>query len=677
MDAREARTLGVTALLAVGVPVGATAWVGARTEELAGRLAQLAGVPARIGAIDATLTGTIRLDDVALGELFAADAIEGSVGMSSLLAGELRADEIRVAHPALAIEIDPDGDSDLARLARRLANGRAAAGPEQAVPRLRRIVVTDGQLTARIAGVGELAAEHVELVPDTGGARIVTGPVRVVAGGGPLPGGAAAVTLELAFTRGAAELALPEARFGRALAVGGTGSVRIGPSEPIAVRELAAARRGAGALEIRGSIDDAGVSRAIAAEVTARGLTVTGERVPLGSLADAARPLGVDLGDTRATGSLAIRDAGQLELAIDGTLEGLVVEHSAVAATRVELSPRIAGELTITDEAIVLASGQVAEGAIQLAASGWLRRTASAGQLDLQLGEAGCQDLLAAVPERVRGPLDGMALTGRVAARARLAIDLAAAAGDGVQLGGELVGGCVVLAEPPAADVRRLAEPGTQRLADGTRIGGAREGKGDPAWTRLRRLPAHVIGAFVSAEDGRFFAHAGFDLHQIARSLEIDLRERRLARGGSTISQQLIKNAFLTQRRSLDRKLQEAILTWRLEQRLTKKQILERYLNIIELGPRIFGLDAAARYWFGVAPDELSVRQAAFLAALTSQPTSMTRRVRKASGLDPDSAERVATILRAMRRDGVIDADTLAEARSAPLRFAPSAVPER
>ena len=117
-----------------------------------------------------------------------------------------------------------------------------------------------------------------------------------------------------------------------------------------------------------------------------------------------------------------------------------------------------------------------------------------------------------------------------------------------------------------------------------------------------------------------------------------------------------------------------SILTWRLEARLDKRQILERYLNIIELGPRVFGITAAARFWFGVAPRELSVRQAAFLAALTSEPTSMSRRVRRAGGLDPDSTTRVEVVLFAMRRDGVIDAAELETARAAVLHFAPTAV---
>ena len=291
----------------------------------------------------------------------------------------------------------------------------------------------------------------------------------------------------------------------------------------------------------------------------------------------------------------------------------------------------------------------------------------------MSLAPAACDDLLASLPVEVRGPLDGMALGGQLGAHARLTIDLAAPAGDGailldavrrsVHRGGRAAGGRRVHA------ARRVRPPVRRRQPRADRPRRARLGPGSGD------LPPRVRGAFVSAEDGRFWEHAGFDAQQIARSLEIDLRERRLARGGSTISQQLIKNAFLTHRRTLDRKVQEAILTWRLEERLDKRQILERYLNIIELGPRVFGIGAAARYWFDTSARELTTRQAAFLAALTSEPTSMSRRVRRARR--PRSRLRRArrrSILRAMKRDGVIGPETYDLARHATLEFSLHAV---
>ncbi len=262
-------------------------------------------------------------------------------------------------------------------------------------------------------------------------------------------------------------------------------------------------------------------------------------------------------------------------------------------------------------------------------------------------------------------------MSGSLGGHARVALDLAAPAGDGVQLSLALDGGCHVDTEAPAADVSALAGVVDHVFPDGS---SARVGRGAPGWTPLGDLRAHVPAAFVAAEDAAFWDHHGFDLVQIARSLEIDLREHRLARGGSTISQQLVKNAFLTQRRSLDRKIQEAVLTWRLEQRLDKRQILERYLNVIELGPRVFGIGAAARYWFNEPASFLTLHQAAFLAAMTSEPTSMSRRVRHAGGLDPDTATRVDVVLRGMYLGGAIDNAQMLDAHEAPMSFAASAL---
>src|SRR5262249_29853867 len=124
---RDGRILLTTVVCAVGVPMTAAGWVSARTTALAGHLGAAGGGIARIGAVDADLTGPIRLSDVAFGELVAAEAIEASVALDSLLAGTLRADEIRVTGPRVAIQVDGDGDSDLARLARRLlVRGRGA-----------------------------------------------------------------------------------------------------------------------------------------------------------------------------------------------------------------------------------------------------------------------------------------------------------------------------------------------------------------------------------------------------------------------------------------------------------------------------------------------------------------------------------------------------------------------
>lgn len=668
MMSSVAPALIATGLLAIGASVGAAAYVNARTGELADRLGEAGGVPAQIGSIDADLTGAIRLSDVALGDLVAADSLEASVALESLLSGELHADEIRVSHPRVDIAASTNGDSDLARLARRLlGKGKVGASPGGGgESRLRRIVVSSGSLAARVPGVGELSADGVELVPDAGGVRVITGPVHVHGEAGP-------VEVSLAFTRSAAELTLPRLEMTRVLAVGGSGTVTAGP-RTLELREVAAGRlSAAGVLEVHAAIDDGGVARPLTVELSPQdsSVTVRGDRIPLRALS-AVAPHGVDLETARATGSVHIARTGTaLQLAADGSFDGVIVDHKAIAGEPMPVGAQVKAQLAISPEAITVSEVGVKLGALDARLSGWLRRGApTSGQIEVAVARAPCADLLAALPGPVRGVLDGMVLEGTLGGTARLVIDLAAPLGDGTVLTTDLDNSCRALSEPPAADVMALAVASDHQYADGSH---GRVGPGEATWYNWDRIPPRVRNAFVSAEDGRFFEHHGFDLQQIARSLEIDLRERRLARGGSTISQQLVKNAFLSYRRTFDRKVQEAILTWRLEQRLDKKQILTRYLNIIELGPHVFGVGAAAKYWFDRSPRELNFKQAAFLAAITSEPASMSRRLRKAGGLDPTSAERVNTILRAMYRDGAISTEDFELSKNQAMYFTPAA----
>jgi hypothetical protein len=651
---RDHRIVAITALFAVGVPAAAALWIHARTNDLAAHLGRAGDVPARIGSVDADLTGTIRVSDVGVGKLISADSLEASVALDSLLDGQIQADEIRVAGPHISIAVDRDGDSDLARLVRRLARGHATGS--RSGSRVRRIVVSSGTLVAKIADVGELSADAVELVPDAGGVRVITGALHVRGGTGSSYG-------EVDLARSAAELSLPHVHFGRVLAVAGTGRVHLG-DQVITLRDVSIGRLSTDAsLEARGFLDDGGVPRSISVELLHRdgfALSVRGDRVPLAPFGSLL-PASLHVTGARASGEMTVRRAHDtLQLAIDGSVAGVRIDHKTIAPEPVPVDAAIAATLTIGPQAIAVQQARLSLGQTHWSASGWLRRgSPMSGQLDVQLAPADCMDLVHSLPVEIRGPLDGIAMTGTLGGHARLSIDLAAPLGEGVDLETSLANTCDVTAEPPAADVRTL-------IVDRSTL--------PDSWVSISRLPRYVPDAFVSAEDGRFWSHAGFDVEQIARSVEIDLRDRKISRGGSTISQQLIKNAFLTQRRSFDRKVQEAVLTWRLEARLEKKWILERYLNIIELGPRMFGLRPAANYWFGRSPRELTLKQAAFLAALTSEPTSMGRRVRQAGGLDPQSAERVDIILRAMYRDGVISKDDVTAAREDTMHFSGSAL---
>ena len=136
----------------------------------------------------------------------------------------------------------------------------------------------------------------------------------------------------------------------------------------------------------------------------------------------------------------------------------------------------------------------------------------------------------------------------------------------------------------------------------------------------LREISPNLQHAVVAAEDGRFRMHHGFDWIEMQKVLEQDIQRHKLGRGGSTITQQLVKNLFLTTERSLVRKGVEFTLVPMVEALLTKDRILELYLNVIEWGPGIYGAQAASEYYYHAPASELDREQAARLAAIIPAP---------------------------------------------------------
>ncbi|MEW6727797.1 MAG: monofunctional biosynthetic peptidoglycan transglycosylase [Pseudomonadota bacterium] len=139
-------------------------------------------------------------------------------------------------------------------------------------------------------------------------------------------------------------------------------------------------------------------------------------------------------------------------------------------------------------------------------------------------------------------------------------------------------------------------------------------------WVDDTAISPHLKRAIIAAEDAKFLEHEGFDWEGVQNALEKNLRRGRVVAGGSTISQQLAKNLFLSSERSLIRKGQEALITLMLEGVLPKRRILELYLNLIEWGDGVFGAEAAARHYFGVPAAQLSPAQAAWMAAIVPNP---------------------------------------------------------
>jgi penicillin-binding protein 1A len=201
--------------------------------------------------------------------------------------------------------------------------------------------------------------------------------------------------------------------------------------------------------------------------------------------------------------------------------------------------------------------------------------------------------------------------------------------------------------------------------ADGVQLARIAEEYREPA--ALEEIPKHLINATIAKEDRRFWQHSGVDWRGTARALWVNLTEGDIRQGGSTLTQQLARNVFLTQKRTFARKMQEIILAQEMERRLTKERILELYLNQVYYGNGAYGVKAAARVYFNKPLERLTLAECALLASLPQRPSAYD------PFSNPDEAifQRNLT-LNLMAREGYITPDQRDAAKAEPLRLARS-----
>ena len=174
-------------------------------------------------------------------------------------------------------------------------------------------------------------------------------------------------------------------------------------------------------------------------------------------------------------------------------------------------------------------------------------------------------------------------------------------------------------------------------------------GPQNPYWAPLDSVSPALALCVVKSEDARFFQHGGFDWRELRESVAANLAEGDYARGGSTLTMQLAKNLFLWRGKSLVRKALEAYLNWRLERTLTKRRILELYLNVVEWGPGVYGIGEASRHYFDKPASALTIGESALLAAILPNPVRWS----------PDRAPQVALrrqqeLLARLRRENAL-----------------------
>lgn len=191
------------------------------------------------------------------------------------------------------------------------------------------------------------------------------------------------------------------------------------------------------------------------------------------------------------------------------------------------------------------------------------------------------------------------------------------------------------------------------KLANGTKST-RRVGPKAPDWVPMNQIANSMLMAVISSEDTSFFSHEGIDYHELKESMKKDIQEKRWARGGSTLTQQVVKNVYLSPEKTITRKVKELIWARELDRKLSKHEILCFHVNMAEFGPGIYGVRAAARHYFGTSPASLTPRQSAYLAMMLPAPTKYYTYFRKKQ-LTVWATKRINQILRVMNRMGFLD----------------------
>jgi Transglycosylase len=317
-------------------------------------------------------------------------------------------------------------------------------------------------------------------------------------------------------------------------------------------------------------------------------------------------------------------DGRSLRVVGSGKLASLALERKWLASVPVRgisLGLRGRVQVELDGSRVSIAQGELALGKLRVALDGELAQAEDHQKIQLAGGVplASCQSLLDSAPDGLAPVLAGMRMTGTFALDGRIEVDTRHL--DDMVTRWNVVNECRISETPADVAPRRFFRPFSREVldADGRPVT-VQTGPGTPGWAPRMGISRNMETAVLICEDGAFLRHHGFDEEAIRNSIRENVKAGRFLRGASTISMQTAKNLYLSRQKTLSRKLQEAVLTLLLEQELTKDQILELYLNVIEFGPGIYGIGPAAQYYFNASAGQLSLGQSLYLASILPNP---------------------------------------------------------
>lgn len=429
----------------------------------------------------------------------------------------------------------------------------------------------------------------------------------------------------------------------------------------------------------RGSVDRN--ARTVSATLTARGVR-PGQVPGAGSL-----PLDPDRGSVSVDVHL---DGSDSTLHVDGNarLDGVVATHPRLARDEVVLSGDVELEglrVDLEGDSVVLEGAsltpRLADGSssqVVLVASGQVDHlrdpAARRVTVQVQVGRAGCQEMLRSVPPGLVPALDGFELEGDASADLRVHVDVADPEATVLE-GGVHLDGCRIRRAP--RQVESLDGPFSHsvRMKSG-RVVSRHLALGSPFFAALDELPAHVAGGPVATEDGGFWRHDGFLASHFEAALRHNVEAGGFVRGASTITMQMVKNVLLSHEKTLSRKMQEMFLTWVVERKLSKQRIMEIYLNVVEFGPGIYGIGHASRHYFDKSPQLLTSLEAAYLATLLPRPVARHEELCRGS-LSSQRMSYVRAVHRRMLSKGSVSQEDFDAAEALGLAFSSRGASDR
>lgn len=330
--------------------------------------------------------------------------------------------------------------------------------------------------------------------------------------------------------------------------------------------------------------------------------------------------------ESKLMGSLKwdIRSLWEASITADVTVSGIYVYHRGLADRAINLSGlHVRGTLDWdrSEKILTFSNVTVSRGGVTAYVNGSVNyQDKTAVRLDITVPDTPLQQALAALPADFIPKLQGAVVEGSVAVNAHFVADPSHPE-EGLFEPGVSVRNYNLVQAPPAANIPALKADFTQEVKrNGSVVRTINLSRANPDFVPYENLGESTRQAILKAEDNGFFTHNGFNLGAIREAMARDLSVGHFARGGSTISMQLAKNLYLNGRRNLSRKLQEAMLTYAIEQEIDKKRILEIYANIIEWGDNVYGIAEASEHYFGKPPSLLDSSEAGLLASIIKSP---------------------------------------------------------